>query len=69
MRFLFGDCALDPARRELCRGGEAVHVEPQVFDLLLHLVQNRDHVVSKDDLLSAVWQGTDRLGIDPDQSH
>ncbi len=57
MRFLFGDCALDPARRELCRGGEAVHVEPQVFDLLLHLIKNRDHVVSKDDLLSAVWQG------------
>ncbi len=57
MRFLFGDCALDPARRELCRGGDAVHVEPQVFDLLLHLIRNRDHVVSKDDLLSAVWQG------------
>src|SRR5215831_7478513 len=57
MRFLFGDCALDPARRELCRGGEAVHVEPQVFDLLLYLIQNRDHVVSKDDLLSAVWHG------------
>jgi hypothetical protein len=26
----------------LCRSGEAVHVEPQVFDLLLHLIQNRD---------------------------
>ena len=57
MLLLFGDCALDPARRELCRGGEAVHIEPQVFDLLLHLIENRDHVVSKDDLLSAVWQG------------
>jgi adenylate cyclase len=57
MRLLFGDCALDPARRELCRSGEAVHIEPQVFDLLLHLIENRDHVVSKDDLLSAVWQG------------
>jgi TolB-like protein/class 3 adenylate cyclase len=57
MRFLFGDCSLDAARRELCRAGETVHVEPQVFDLLLHLVQNRDRVVSKDDLLAAVWQG------------
>lgn len=57
MHLLFGDCALNPAQRELSRGGEAVHMEPQVFDLLLHLIQNRDHVVSKDELLSAVWQG------------
>jgi TolB-like protein/tetratricopeptide (TPR) repeat protein len=57
MRLLFGDCALDSARRELRRGGQLVHVEPQVFDLLVHLIDNRDRVVSKDDLLSAVWQG------------
>src|SRR5262245_30422899 len=57
MHLIFGDCALHPARRELCRAGEPVHLEPQVFDLLLHLIQNRDHVVSKDELLSAVWQG------------
>src|SRR5215510_14885227 len=42
MRFRFGDCVLDPTRRELTRGGETVHVEPQVFDLLVHLVGNRD---------------------------
>jgi TolB-like protein/Tfp pilus assembly protein PilF len=57
MRLFFGDCALDTARRELSRGGVPVHIEPQVFDLLLHLIQNRDHVISKDDLLSAVWHG------------
>ena len=57
MRFLFGDCALDPTRRELWRGGEAVHVEPQVFDLLLHLVRNRDQVTSKEEMLAAVWGG------------
>lgn len=57
MRFIFGDYVLDPDRRELWCGGEAVHVEPQVFDLLLHLVRNPDRVVSKDELLSAVWQG------------
>lgn len=57
MHLLFGDCALNPASRELSRNGKPVHIEPQVFDLLLHLIQNRDHVVSKDDLLSAVWQG------------
>jgi TolB-like protein/DNA-binding winged helix-turn-helix (wHTH) protein len=57
MRFLFGDCILDPTRRELSRGGEPVHVEPQVFDLLLHLIRNREQVVSKDDLLAVVWGG------------
>ena len=32
-------------------------VEPQVFDVLVHLIQHRDRVVSKDDLLATVWQG------------
>ena len=32
-------------------------IGPQVFDLLVYLVQNREHVVSKDDLLEAVWSG------------
>jgi len=57
MRFMFGDCALDPTRRELWRGGEAIHVEPQVFDLLLHVIRNREQVISKDELLAAVWGG------------
>jgi adenylate cyclase len=57
MRLFFGDCALDPARRELSCGNVPVHLQPQVFDLLLHLIRNRDHVVSKDELLSAVWHG------------
>src|SRR4029453_14373859 len=34
-----------------------VHVEPQVFDLLVHLIRNRDRIVSKDELFDAVWQG------------
>ena len=57
LRFLFGNYALDTDRRELKRGGELVAVEPQVFDLLVHLVQNRDRVVSKDDLIASVWGG------------
>ena len=43
--------------RELTRGGEIVAVEPQVFDLLVHLIENRDHVVTKDDLIETVWHG------------
>jgi TolB-like protein/Tfp pilus assembly protein PilF len=57
VQFLFSDQILDIDRRELRRGGEAVAVEPQVFDLLIYLVENRDRVVSKDDLIAAVWGG------------
>ncbi|HSJ41510.1 MAG TPA: winged helix-turn-helix domain-containing protein, partial [Xanthobacteraceae bacterium] len=57
MQFFFDDHALDTDRRELHRGPETIAVEPQVFDLLVFLVQNRDHVVSKDDLIEAVWGG------------
>jgi|TARA_A100001391_G_scaffold63912_1_gene39826 TolB-like protein len=55
--YLFEDFALDGDRRELRRGNELVPVEPQVFDLLQYLICNRNRVVSKDDLIDAVWQG------------
>ena len=57
MRYRFGDCELDPRRRELYRGGAVAAVEPQVFDLLLYLIQHRERVISKDELISTVWQG------------
>jgi TolB-like protein len=57
VQFLFGDHTLDDDLRELRRGEEPVAVEPQVFDLLIYLVQNRDRVVSKDDLIASVWGG------------
>jgi DNA-binding winged helix-turn-helix (wHTH) protein len=57
MRFVFAGHTLDTDRRELCRGSEAIAVEPQVFDLLTYLLENRDHVVSKDDLIASVWGG------------
>jgi TolB-like protein/Tfp pilus assembly protein PilF len=55
--YRFADCVLDTDRRELRRGTRAIPVGPQVFDLLLHLLQNRDRVVSKDNLLAAIWHG------------
>jgi TolB-like protein len=57
MLLQFGDCVLDPDRRELERASVSVSIGPQVFDLLLHLIENRARVVSKDDLLEAVWHG------------
>lgn len=55
MRFVFDDFALDTDRRELRRGGVPIAVQPQVFDLITFLVANRDKVVSRNDLLEAVW--------------
>src|SRR5258707_10237166 len=47
---------LDTDRRELRGGnGVVVHVEPQVFDLRLHLAQNANRVVTKDELIERVW--------------
>src|SRR5262245_64199788 len=57
MRYQFHDFVLDSDRRELARGGEAIEIGPQVFDLLLHLVKGREHVVTKDDLIQVVWGG------------
>jgi len=57
MRFLFEDYALDTERRELCRRGEVVRIEPQAFDLLEYLIQNRGRLVSRDDLIASVWAG------------
>ena len=57
MQFAFADHVLDTDRRELRRGRQAVAVEPQVLDMLIYLLQNRDRVVSKDDLIASIWDG------------
>ncbi len=51
----FADCELDLDMRELRRDGERIHVEPQVYELLVHLIDRRGTVVSKNDILDAVW--------------
>ena len=53
----FEDCELDTGRFELHRGGAAVPVEPQVFDILRVLIENRERIVTKDELFATVWDG------------
>jgi TolB-like protein len=55
--YRFADFALDTDRRELRRGPQLVAIAPQVFDLLEYLIKNRHRVVSKDDLIAAIWEG------------
>jgi adenylate cyclase len=57
LRYLFEDCVLDTDRQELRRGADLLSVTPQVFDVLDYLIRNRERVVSKDDLIAAVWGG------------
>ena len=57
MRYIFENFVLDTDRRELRRGTAAVSVTPQVFDLLEFLIRNRGRVVSRDDLIAAIWNG------------
>ena len=57
MIYSFGTCEIDVGRRELRKSGAAVHVEPQVFDLLCYLVQHPGRMLSKDELVQAVWNG------------
>ena len=57
MLYLFEDFAFDTDRRELRRGPTRVPLAPQVFDLLEYLIRNREHVVTKDDLLASIWDG------------
>jgi DNA-binding response OmpR family regulator len=56
-QFFFAGHVLDTKRRELRRGLEPIAVEPQVFDLPIYLLENRDRLVSKDDLIASVRQG------------
>jgi len=57
LRYFFEDCVLDTDKRELLRSGDPVSITPQVFDLLEYLILNQHRVLSKDDLIDAVWKG------------
>lgn len=56
MIYRFADCELDTERYELHACGVSKPVEPQVFDLLRYLVENRDRTITKEELYKAIWQ-------------
>jgi len=56
VQFVFAGHTLDADRRELRRGRDTIAVEPQFFEVLVYLVENRARLVSKDDLIAAVWR-------------
>ncbi|MGD9914990.1 MAG: alpha/beta fold hydrolase [Rhizobiaceae bacterium] len=62
MSYRFGPFTLVPETRELFRSDVVCPIEPQVFDLLLHLVTQRERVVSRDELIRTVWH--DRIVSD-----
>ncbi|MDX2378712.1 MAG: alpha/beta fold hydrolase [Acidimicrobiia bacterium] len=55
MRYSFGDVIVDTDRFLVECAGEHLQLQPQVFDVLVHLIEHRDRVVSKEELLDAVW--------------
>ena len=57
MIFQFRDCELDTERREFRRKGIAQSLEPQVFRVLVHLIENRHRVVTRNELYGAIWHG------------
>src|SRR5277367_6147441 len=56
--YSFGQFVLDPARRILSRADSPVALTPKAFDVLLFLVQNPNRMVTKEELLQAVWGDT-----------
>ena len=57
VRYVSDSFVIDAAKRELVASGTPVRIEPKVLDLILHLIERRDRMVSKDELVATVWQG------------
>ena len=57
MRYVFDEFVVNAEKYELLCSGKAVAIEPQVFGLIVHLIKNRDRVISKDELIEVIWDG------------
>lgn len=58
MRYTFGDCLLDTKSREFLRGSSQVHLSPKAYELLHLLIAQRPRVLSKAELMEALWPDT-----------
>lgn len=56
--YKFMSCEIDKTCREIRANGSRVDVQPKVFDLLIYLIENRDRMVDKDELLTKIWPGS-----------
>ncbi len=55
VRYLFGNCELQPDERRLLSAGQAISIGPRAFDLLVALVEHGGRLLTKDELLARVW--------------
>ncbi len=55
MRYIFADCELDTQLRAVRRGDRRRSIRPKPFQVLLYLLENQDHVVSKQELAEQIW--------------
>ena len=56
--YRFGDREVDTRLRQIKLGGELLEAQPKAFDLLVYLIENRNRVVDKDELLEQLWAGS-----------
>ena len=57
MKYYFNSLNIDTELYRLISSDDEVKIEPQVFDLLLYLIEHRDRVVSREELLEKLWEG------------
>ena len=55
--YRFGEITADPKRHEVCRGKDVLALEPKALRVLFYLIENRDRVVAKEELISQIWAG------------
>ncbi len=55
--YRFGEFVVDPGAALLLRDGEPVHLEPKVFEVLVFLIEHRNRIVGKEELVEQIWQG------------
>ncbi len=56
--FLFDDIRVEPATFRAFKAGQGIQLEPKAFRLLIFLIENRDRVIEKEEILNTVWSGT-----------